>query len=96
MLSFKELDQGLREVVEFYAGELEVWELRREDGDFYLLVIPKSPEVLENSFAFRSVDKLVDCIRDSYRQEFFYVGYESAITGEDTELPYFCLKLKGY
>ena len=96
MLSINELGQELREVVEFYTGELEDWELRREGRDFYLLVIPYNPEVLAIAYSYKAIGRMVGFISEAYAQEFRSVDFVVAFTGEDTELPYFCLKLKGY
>ena len=96
MLSFSELEVDLRQLAEYYVGELDEWELRREGRDYYMLVVPQDPYILEDAFAYKAIGRMLDFIWGTYNQEFCTVSFEATITEEDTDLPYFCLKLKGH
>ena len=95
MLSFIELEVGLRMITMLYIGRIKGWEFRKEGSDYYMLVIPEDPMLLADPYAYRQVDKLLDYICVAYEKEIRWAQYEVSITNEITELPYFCFKLEG-
>ena len=94
MLNFSNLEVDLRQLAEYYVGELDEWELRQEGREYYMLVVPQDPYILEDAFSYKAIGHMLDFIRGVYNQEFSSCNFEVCMTGETTELPYFCLKLK--
>ena len=96
MLNFSDLEDDLRQLSEYYVGDLDVWDFSNDEKDYYMLVIPQDPSTLADPYSFKAIDKMLDCIWGVYQDEFRSVNYISSATMEATDLPYFYIKLKGY
>ena len=96
MLNFIDLEDDLHQLVEHYLGDLDVWEFTQEGNCYFMVVMPQDPTTLENAYSFKAIDKMLDLIRTAYPQEIKRANYVSAATMEDTDLPYFYIKLEEY